>query len=124
MVQLVTMHSAMVEPQFTLFLKVHDAVSALIVAQLLFLEAEETHKPIHLYVNSPGGSVTAGMAIYDTVSCYALPPTCEESYFLLDAGEYRLLNKKWRGVTQPRWTSTYPRRFTLTALDKPARWVV
>ena len=41
--------------------------SALTVAQLLFLEAEETSKPIHLYINSPGGSVTAGLAIYDTV---------------------------------------------------------
>lgn len=43
-------------------------MSALLVAQLLFLEAEETSKPIHLYINSPGGSVTAGLAIYDTVS--------------------------------------------------------
>ena len=47
--------------------QIHDGVSSLLVAQLLFLEAEETQKPIHLYVNSPGGSVTAGMAIYDTV---------------------------------------------------------
>ncbi len=45
-----------------------DTDSALVVAQLLFLEAEETSKPIHVYVNSPGGSVTAGLAIYDTVS--------------------------------------------------------
>ena len=40
----------------------------MIVAQLLFLEAENPEKPISLYINSPGGSVTAGMAIYDTVS--------------------------------------------------------
>lgn len=38
------------------------------MAQLLFLEAEDSTKPIHLYINSPGGSVTAGLAIYDTVS--------------------------------------------------------
>jgi ATP-dependent Clp endopeptidase proteolytic subunit ClpP len=49
-------------------LQIHDANSALTVAQLLFLEAEESTKPIHMYINSPGGSVTAGMGIYDTVS--------------------------------------------------------
>jgi ATP-dependent Clp endopeptidase proteolytic subunit ClpP len=47
--------------------KIDDGISALTVAQLLFLEAEESTKPIHLYINSPGGSVTAGMGIYDTV---------------------------------------------------------
>ncbi|KAG8819553.1 hypothetical protein FRC19_009691 [Serendipita sp. 401] len=46
---------------------IHDHISALTVAQILFLEAEEATKPIHLYINSPGGSVTAGMGIYDTV---------------------------------------------------------
>lgn len=48
-------------------IQIHDGVSALTVAQLLFLEAEEATRPIHLYINSPGGSVTAGMGIYDTV---------------------------------------------------------
>ena len=48
--------------------QIRDHDSALLVAQLLFLEAEESQKPIHLYINSPGGQVTAGMAIYDTVS--------------------------------------------------------
>ena len=47
--------------------QIRDSDSALLVSQLLFLEAEEASKPIHLYINSPGGSVTAGMAIYDTV---------------------------------------------------------
>lgn len=47
--------------------QVRDSGSTLIVSQLLFLEAEDSSKPIHLYINSPGGSVTAGMAIYDTV---------------------------------------------------------
>jgi ClpP class serine protease len=42
-------------------------MASVIVAQLLFLEAENPEKPISLYINSPGGSVTAGMAIYDTV---------------------------------------------------------
>lgn len=54
--------------RLTLESKIRDTDSALTVAQLLFLEAEETSKPIHLYINSPGGSVTAGLAIYDTVS--------------------------------------------------------
>ncbi len=48
----------------------NDTVSALIVAQLLFLESENPTKPISLYINSPGGVVTAGMAIYDTVSSF------------------------------------------------------
>ncbi|MGI6113038.1 MAG: ATP-dependent Clp endopeptidase proteolytic subunit ClpP [Mahellales bacterium] len=47
--------------------EVDDVSSSLIVAQLLFLEAEDPDKDIHLYINSPGGSVTAGLAIYDTM---------------------------------------------------------
>ncbi|MDL1870920.1 ATP-dependent Clp endopeptidase proteolytic subunit ClpP [Deltaproteobacteria bacterium PRO3] len=46
---------------------VNDDVSNLIIAQLLFLESEDPEKDIYLYINSPGGSVTAGMAIYDTM---------------------------------------------------------
>ena len=47
--------------------EVNDTTASLVVAQLLFLEAEDPKKDIHLYINSPGGSVTAGMAIYDTM---------------------------------------------------------
>ena len=47
--------------------EVSDASASVIVAQLLFLEAEDPEKDINLYINSPGGSVTAGMAIYDTM---------------------------------------------------------
>lgn len=47
--------------------EVHDQMANLIVAQLLFLESEDPDKDISLYINSPGGSVTAGMAIYDTM---------------------------------------------------------
>ena len=47
--------------------EVNDVSANLIVAQLLFLESEDPGKDIHLYINSPGGSVTAGMAIYDTM---------------------------------------------------------
>ncbi len=45
--------------------EVSDVSASVIVAQLLFLEAEDPEKDIHLYINSPGGSVTAGLAIYD-----------------------------------------------------------
>ena len=47
--------------------EVNDATASLVVAQLLFLEGQDADKDIHLYINSPGGSVTAGMAIYDTM---------------------------------------------------------
>lgn len=47
--------------------EVNETTASLVVAQLLFLEAEDPDKDIHLYINSPGGSVTAGMAIYDTM---------------------------------------------------------
>ena len=47
--------------------EVHDQMANLIVAQLLYLESEDDNKDIYLYINSPGGSVTAGMAIYDTM---------------------------------------------------------
>jgi len=52
---------------------VDDVVASVVVAQLLFLQSESSKKPIHMYINSPGGSVTAGLAIYDTMQ-YILPP--------------------------------------------------
>ena len=48
--------------------EVNDATASLVVAQLLFLESEDPTKDIYLYINSPGGSVTAGFAIYDTMN--------------------------------------------------------
>ena len=64
------------------------------VAQLLFLESENPDKDIHLYINSPGGSVTAGMAIYDTmqfikpnVSTLCIGQACSMGSFLLAGGE-------------------------------------
>jgi ATP-dependent Clp protease protease subunit len=48
--------------------EINDATASVVVAQLLFLEAEDPGKDIHMYINSPGGSVTAGMAIYDTMN--------------------------------------------------------
>lgn len=72
---------------------VHDDLSSLIVAQLLFLQSESNTKPIHMYINSPGGSVTAGLAIYDTMQ-YVKPPiatwcvgqACSMGSLLLAAG--------------------------------------
>lgn len=55
--------------------EVNDTTASLIVSQLLFLEAKDPDKDIQLYINSPGGSVTAGMAIYDTMQ-YIRPDVC------------------------------------------------
>lgn len=53
--------------------EVNDSMSALVCAQLLFLEAENSDKPIHLYINSPGGVVTSGFAMYDTMQYIKSP---------------------------------------------------
>ncbi|RFB84954.1 ATP-dependent Clp protease proteolytic subunit [Rhizobium leguminosarum bv. trifolii] len=53
--------------------EVNDTVSALVCAQLLFLEAENPQKPIYLYINSPGGVVTSGLAMYDTMRYIRAP---------------------------------------------------
>ncbi len=73
---------------------IDDYVSSLIVAQLLFLEAEDAEKDISIYINSPGGSVTAGLAIYDTmqyikpaVSTICVGMAASMGAFLLAAGE-------------------------------------
>jgi len=73
--------------------EVNDTVANLIVAQLIFLESEASDKDIYMYINSPGGSVTAGMAIYDTmqyvkaqVSTICLGQAASMGAFLLAAG--------------------------------------
>jgi len=55
--------------------EVHDGVASSIVAQMLFLEAEDPQKDIYFYINSPGGVITSGMAIYDTMN-YIRPDVC------------------------------------------------
>ncbi len=55
--------------------EVNDAAASLVVAQLLFLESEDPDKDINLYINSPGGVITSGMAIYDTMQ-YVKPDVC------------------------------------------------
>jgi ATP-dependent Clp protease protease subunit len=94
---------------------VTDEVSSLIVAQLLFLQAEDSSKEIHFYINSPGGSVTAGMAIYDTmqfvkcdVATYCVGQAASMGAVLLAAGtngkRYALphsrimMHQPWGGV--------------------------
>uniref|UniRef100_A0A8C3DXY5 ATP-dependent Clp protease proteolytic subunit n=1 Tax=Corvus moneduloides TaxID=1196302 RepID=A0A8C3DXY5_CORMO len=54
---------------------IDDSLASLVIAQLLFLQSESNKKPIHMYINSPGGSVTSGLAIYDTMQ-YVLTPVC------------------------------------------------
>ncbi|OHC90974.1 MAG: ATP-dependent Clp endopeptidase, proteolytic subunit ClpP [Sideroxydans sp. RIFOXYD2_FULL_59_7] len=73
---------------------INDHVANLVVAQLLFLESENPEKDIHLYINSPGGSISAGMAIYDTmqfikpqVSTMCIGMAASMGAFLLQAGE-------------------------------------
>ena len=73
--------------------EVNDVTASLVVAQLLYLEAEDPDKDISLYINSPGGSVTAGMAIYDTmnfikcdVSTICIGMAASMGAFLLSAG--------------------------------------
>lgn len=73
---------------------IDDGVANLIIAQLLFLEAEDPDKDIHLYINSPGGVVTSGMAIFDTmryikapVSTICVGQAASMGAFLLAAGE-------------------------------------
>ena len=73
--------------------EVNDANASLVVAQLLFLEAEDPDKDIYFYINSPGGSVTAGMAIYDTmnfikcdVSTICIGMAASMGAFLLSSG--------------------------------------
>ncbi len=73
--------------------EIDEHIASLVVAQLLFLEAEESEKDISLYINSPGGSVTAGMAIYDTmqyikpdVSTICVGMAASMGAFLLSSG--------------------------------------
>ncbi len=72
---------------------INDAVSNVVIAQLLFLEAEDPEKDIHLYINSPGGVISSGMAIYDTmryikpdVSTICIGQAASMGAFLLSSG--------------------------------------
>ena len=74
--------------------EVNDVTASLVVAQLLFLESEDPDKDVHLYINSPGGSIPAGMAIYDTmkfikcdVSTICIGMAASMGAFLLSSGQ-------------------------------------
>lgn len=91
--------------------EVHDQMANLIVAQLLFLESENPEKDINLYINSPGGSVTAGMAIYDAmqfiqpdVSTIVMGQACSMGSLLAQAGakgKRRILPNARHMIHQP-----------------------
>ena len=74
--------------------QINDSIASLVTAQLLFLESENPKKEIYLYINSPGGLVTAGLGIYDTmqyikseVSTLCIGQACSMGSFLLTSGE-------------------------------------
>lgn len=91
--------------------EIHDQMANLIVAQLLFLESENPEKDINLYINSPGGSVTAGMAIYDAmqfiqpdVSTIVMGQACSMGSLLAQAGakgKRRILPNARHMIHQP-----------------------
>lgn len=73
--------------------EVNDVSASVIVAQLLFLEADDPNKDIQLYINSPGGSVTAGLAIYDTMQ-----------YIKCDVSSLHRYGSKHGGIPSFRWS--------------------
>ncbi|KAG5887230.1 hypothetical protein JTB14_031966 [Gonioctena quinquepunctata] len=78
---------------------INDVTSSLVIAQLLFLQSESSTRPIHMYINSPGGVITSGLGIYDTMQ-YLLPPistwcvgqACSMASLLLAAGTKGMRN--------------------------------
>ena len=97
--------------------EVNDTTASLVVAQLLYLEAQDPDKDIQLYINSPGGSVTAGMAIYDTmqyikcdVSTICVGMAASMGAFLLSCGakgKRIALPNAARRARSPIWRSTW-----------------
>ncbi|MGA0601581.1 ATP-dependent Clp protease proteolytic subunit [Caulobacter sp. KR2-114] len=82
--------------------EVEDGMAALICAQMLFLEAENPKKEIALYINSPGGSVTAGMAIYDTMQYIRAPISTMCMGFAASMGSFLLMaGEKGKRVALP-----------------------
>ena len=71
---------------------IDDHVANLVIAQLLFLQMEDGKKDIHLYINSPGGSVTAGLAIYDTMQFL----TCDVNTYCIGHGGEHGRGAAWR----------------------------
>ncbi len=93
---------------------IDDDVASLVIAQMLFLEAENPERDIHIYINSPGGSVTAGLAIYDTmqyikpdVATYCVGQAASMAAVLLAAGSHgkRTALPNARVLIHQPWTS-------------------
>ena len=82
--------------------EVNDTTASLVVAQLLYLEAQDPDKDIQMYINSPGGSVTAGMAIYDTMQYIK----CDVSTICIGmaaSSETRMVTTSSEGSSSPIW---------------------
>jgi ATP-dependent Clp protease protease subunit len=89
--------------------EIFDVTADLVVAQLLFLESQDPEKDIHLYINSPGGTVTAGLAIYDTIQTICLGQASSMGALLLTCGtpgkryvlpsSRILVHQPWGGVS-------------------------
>jgi len=83
---------------------IDDNVANIVIAQLLFLESENPDKDIHLYINSPGGLVTAGLAIYDTMQ-YIKPDvsTVCMGLFMIQCSTLNLMSLRYVWARQPVW---------------------
>ena len=110
--------------------QVEDHMANLIVAQMLFLESENPDKDIHLYINSPGGSVTAGLSIYDTmqfikpdVSTMCIGQAASMGAFLLAAGaegkRFCLPNSPYHDSPAQRWCPGPGDRYTYPVARNP-----
>src|SRR6266576_3890981 len=112
-----------------------DHIANLVIAQLLFLQMEDSKKDINIYVNSPGGSVTAGLAIYDTmqfltcdVTTYCLGMAASMAAVLLCAGtkgkRFALPNSDilfFQGYGGPQGLASFPARRSRSSRPRPRR---
>ena len=113
--------------------EVNETTASLVVAQLLFLESEDPNKDIHLYINSPGGMVTAGLAIYDTmqyikcdVSTICIGLAASMGAFLLAGGakgkRYALPNAEIISEKNALFGTSLPMSAMADLCAVPARW--
>ena len=106
--------------------EVNEVTANLTVAQLLFLESEDPGKDIHLYINSPGGSVSAGWAIYDTMQYIKCDVSTICSGMAASMGAFLLAGGKKRPATLRSWrTRSFPQERSSTSIWRPtpgSRW--
>jgi ATP-dependent Clp protease protease subunit len=116
---------------------IDDQVANLVVAQMLFLSGEDPEKDVHLYINSPGGSITAGLAIYDTmqfiknkVETICIGQAASMGAFLLLAGAkgkrlpcltraFSFISRPWAGSAARPRTSTFMRAKSFASVKLP-----